>query len=243
MAEGVIFTGGLAERLVDATDWVERHAGRHGYDPATPPGVEPVFCRVTSGTPTDGLYPGVVTIYSASAGWADFGVVKLKAANGEMLKNNCNYVCRPTGQTVAGDQVYVAATVPLTMHGVLDGDLDVGGSATVSIYDDFGTDTGLNVGARGWHTPHRIHAGMHVHVLMDRDGSYYAIAPATMILRGTLNNDLNGPSGTASATMSHGGTVTVSAWMLGVNSVPAGKQIVAWYDTYNGGWYLLHWEL
>ena len=244
MAEGVIFTGGLAERTVDATDWVERHAGRHGYDPATPPGVEPVFCRVTSGTPSGGLYPGVVEVWSATTGtWTTFGAVKMKGANHEMLVETHRYICRPGGQTAGGDQVYVAASLPLFLHGVLDNDLVSLGTATMSIYSGSATDTGLDIEVFGWHVPHVLYAGLFIYAMLDRDGQYSAIAPATRIARGTLTSSLAGPSGSASVTLSYGGpSITAYAHTLGGATIPSGKKVIVWYDTSDAYWYVIGWE-
>lgn len=183
MADGVVFTGALAERVVDSTRWVEEHAGRRGL-PITPPAAaEAVFVRVT-GSLSSGYYPGTVTFWSAADdAWVDYGAVKLKAANGETLTSGTRYLARPAGRTSGGDEAFV--TVPggsggsSTVHGVLDGTLTQGSSATLSVYSGPSTDTGTNVTVYDFMlaSGQTVAAGAHAFAALDAtDGLYYVIA-------------------------------------------------------------------
>ena len=104
-----VFDAKSAQRIADATRWVERQRGQ--VPPVTSGGVQttsPTWVRVTSSTPDgDGLHPGVVCLYSASEeDWQEYSAVKVRGANGEGLVSGVRYPARPSGRTGDGDELF-----------------------------------------------------------------------------------------------------------------------------------------
>lgn len=120
-----VFDAKSAQRIADATRWVERQRGQ--VAPVTSGGVQttsPTWVRVTSSTPDgDGLYPGVVCLYSASEeDWQEYSAVKVRGANGEGLVSGVRYPARPAGRTGDGDELFAVLQATATAITVKDSD-------------------------------------------------------------------------------------------------------------------------
>ncbi len=97
----------LLNRLKDAAEWVEENDGEPRVRGRRGSSTEPYTARVTSGTADgNGNYPAVITDWDGSA-WVDYGVVAVKAGNGETLTSGTRYAVRPVGTPSGSAPVYV----------------------------------------------------------------------------------------------------------------------------------------
>lgn len=123
--QGRVFDARSAQRIADATRWVEQHRGRiSGVTSGSEQTTAPIWVRVTSSTPDgDGLYPGVVCLYSASGeDWQEYSTVKVRGANGEGLVSGVRYPARPSGRTGDGDELFTVLQALATSVVVKDSD-------------------------------------------------------------------------------------------------------------------------
>ena len=181
MSEGRGFSRTAEDRIAKAVRRVE--LGREGREGAERGAEQALVARCT-GAASGGLYPGVITAWDEEASaWEDFGDCQIKPLNSEALASGTRYPVVPAAQQSSGDLLVLllagSGGGSSTVHGVLDGTLTQGSSATLSVYSGPSTDTGANVTVYDFMlaSGQTVAAGAHAFAALDAtDGLYYVIA-------------------------------------------------------------------